>query len=160
MDKDNREVNSMLDKEMIFSRIVNAPRELVYKVWTQQDHLEKWWGPDGFSTTTKLFELKNDGQWIFTMHGPDGRDYPNKIIFIEIDPPSKLVYRHSDDGGSIDVRFKVEVLFEQSGENTLITMHSVFETPEMMKKVVDEYGAYEGAIQHLKNMMIYIETLK
>ena len=148
------------EKEMIFSRIVNAPRELVFDVWTIQEHVEKWWGPDGFTTTSKQFELKPEGVWLFTMHGPDGIDYPNKIVFMEIDRPSKLVYRHSDDEGVEPVRFHSEVTFEEENGKTLITMHMIMETAEMLTKVVEEYGAYEGAIQHLARMRDYLEALQ
>lgn len=152
--------NLKTEKEMIFSREVNAPRELVFDVWTIQEHVEKWWGPDGFATTSKKFELKPGGQWLFTMHGPDGTDYPNKIVFMEIDRPRKLVYRHSDDEGVEPVKFHVEVTFEESAGKTLITMHSVFETAEMLNKVVMDYGAYEGAIQHLARLKDYLEALQ
>jgi uncharacterized protein YndB with AHSA1/START domain len=148
------------EKEMIFSRIVNAPRELVFDVWTNQEHVEKWWGPDGFRTTSKKFELKPEGEWLFTMHGPDGVDYPNKIVFMEIKRPEKLVYRHSDDEWTVPVRFHVEVTFEEENGKTLITMHSIFETAEMLTKVAEEYGAYEGAIQHLARLRDYLEALQ
>jgi len=148
------------EKEMIFSRIVNAPQELVFDVWTIREHVEKWWGPDGFTTTSKKFELKPEGVWLFTMHGPDGIDYPNKIVFMEIDRPSKLVYRHSDDEGVEPIRFHSEVTFEEENGKTLITMHMIMETAEMLTKVIEEYGAYEGAIQHLARMRDYLEALQ
>lgn len=154
------EQNLKTEKEMIFSRIVNAPRELVFDVWTIREHVEKWWGPDGFTTTSKQFELKPEGVWLFTMHGPDGIDYPNKIVFMKIDRPSKLVYRHSDDEGVEPVRFHSEVTFEEENGKTLITMHMIMETAEMLTKVVEEYGAYEGAIQHLARMRDYLEALQ
>ena len=154
------EQNLKTEKEMIFSRIVNAPRELVFDVWTIREHVEKWWGPDGFTTTSKKFELKPEGVWLFTMHGPDGIDYPNKIVFMEIDRPAKLVYRHSDDEGVEPVRFHSEVTFEEENGKTLITMHMIMETAEMLTKVVEEYGAYEGAIQHLARMRDYLEALQ
>ena len=154
------EQNLKTEKEMIFSRIVNAPRELVFDVWTIREHVEKWWGPDGFTTTSKKFELKPEGVWLFTMHGPDGIDYPNKIVFMKIDRPSKLVYRHSDDEGVEPIRFHSEVTFEEENGKTLITMHMIMETAEMLTKVVEEYGAYEGAIQHLARMRDYLEALQ
>ena len=154
------EQNLKTEKEMIFSRIVNAPRELVFDVWTIREHVEKWWGPDGFTTTSKKFELKPEGVWLFTMHGPDGIDYPNKIVFMKIDRPSKLVYRHSDDEGVEPVRFHSEVTFEEENGKTLITMHMIMETAEMLTKVIEEYGAYEGAIQHLARMRDYLEALQ
>lgn len=154
------EKNIKTEKEMIFSRVINAPRELVFDVWTIQEHVEKWWGPNGFTTTSKKFELSPGGEWLFTMHGPDGTDFPNKIVFMEIDRPGKLVYRHSDDEGVVPVKFHVEVTFEDSGGKTLITMHSIFEEAEMLAKVTEEYGAYEGAIQHLARMRDYIKMLE
>ena len=148
------------EKEMIFSRIVNAPRELVFDVWTIREHVEKWWGPDGFTTTSKKFELKPEGVWLFTMHGPDGSDYPNKIVFMEIDRPARLVYRHSDDEGVEPIRFHSEVTFKEENGKTMITMHMIMETAEMLTKVIEEYGAYEGAIQHLARMRDYLEALQ
>lgn len=154
------EQNIKTEREMIFSRIVNAPRELVFDAWTIQEHVEKWWGPDGFRTTSKKFELKPEGVWLFTMHGPDGVDYPNKIVFMEISRPDKLVYRHSDDEGVEPIRFHVEVTFEEENGKTLITMHMIMETTEMLTKVVEEYGAFEGAIQHLGRLRDYIKTMQ
>ncbi len=156
----SEEKNEMLEKEMIFSRIVDAPRELVFDSWTKLEHLEKWWGPDGFTTTTQKFDLKEGGEWIFIMHGPDGRDYPNKIIFEEVNKPLKLVYRHSDNDGALGIKFHVEVNFKESGKKTIITMHSVFEDAEMLKMVVRDYGAYEGAIQHLNKLINYVISIK
>ena len=152
--------NIKRDKEMIFSRTVNAPRELVYDVWTDPEHVVQWWGPTGFTTTSKHMDAKPGGEWLFTMHGPDGRDYPNKIIFIETNRPEKLVYRHSGDVDTEPVNFHVEVTFKDEGGKTGITMHMVFDTAEGMKKVVDEYGAYEGAIQHIARMQEYLARLQ
>src|SRR5205085_1300696 len=79
------------------TRTVDAPRELVWQMWTDPAHVGKWWGPNGFTTTTKSFDLRVGGAWLFTMHGPDGTDYPNKIVYREIVPPARLVYDHGDE---------------------------------------------------------------
>ena len=62
-------------KVMVGTRLLDAPRELVWSVWTDPKHLAQWWGPDGFRTTTSAFDFKPGGVWRFVMHGPDGRDY-------------------------------------------------------------------------------------
>jgi uncharacterized protein YndB with AHSA1/START domain len=69
---------------MIGSRLIDAPRDLVWSVWTDPKHLARWWGPDGFRTTTSSFDFKPGGVWRFVMHGPDGRDYDNRVTFDEI----------------------------------------------------------------------------
>src|SRR5579871_258380 len=66
---------------IIGSRVINAPRDLVWQVWTDPKHLGQWWGPDGFTTTTNSFDMRPGGMWRFVMHGPDGRDYENRVTF-------------------------------------------------------------------------------
>ena len=73
------------------SRIIDGPRQLVFAAYTDARHLAQWWGPDGFTTTTHTFEFRPSGVWEFTMHGPDGTDYPNRIEWLEISPPERIV---------------------------------------------------------------------
>ena len=63
------------DREIVISRVISAPPELVFEVFTEVRHLSQWWGPDGFTTTTRVFEFGIGGVWDFVMHGPDGADY-------------------------------------------------------------------------------------
>jgi uncharacterized protein YndB with AHSA1/START domain len=148
--------SELKEREMIFTRVLNAPRELVFDAWTKPEHLAEWYGPNGFTLTTNSMEVKQGGKWDFTMHGPDGRDFPNRIIFIEVEKPGKLVYRHSGDNDTEDVKFHVTVSFEDLEGKTRLTMHSVFETPEELAKVVKEYGAYEGAKQTLTRLEAFL----
>src|ERR1700730_9629904 len=67
------------DREIVISRVINAPRELVFEAFTEVRHLSRWWGPDGFTTTTRAFEFRVGGEWEFVMHGPDGTDYQRWI---------------------------------------------------------------------------------
>ena len=87
-------------RSIIGKRVLDAPRALVFSVWTDPKHLTQWWGPNGFTTTTYSFDFRPGGTWRFVMHGPDGRDYQNLITFEEIVPPERIVYRH---GGADDV---------------------------------------------------------
>jgi uncharacterized protein YndB with AHSA1/START domain len=64
---------------IIATRVFDAPRELVFALWTDPEHLAQWWGPNGFTTTTHTFDMRPGGAWRFVMHGPDGRDYQNRI---------------------------------------------------------------------------------
>lgn len=80
------------DLEIVVSRLIQAPRHLVFEVYSDPKHLARWWGPNGFTTTTHSFEFRKGGVWDFTMHGPDRTDYPNWIQWLEISPPEQLVF--------------------------------------------------------------------
>ena len=72
------------DREISISRLLNAPIDLVWEVWTDPEHIKNWWGPNGFTNTISTMDVKPEGEWDLTMHGPDGTDYKNKSIFKEI----------------------------------------------------------------------------
>ena len=147
------------DREMLFTRMFNAPRVLVWKAWTNSEQLAHWWGPDGFTLTTHSMEVKENSTWRFTMHGPDGRDYENKIIYIEVKEPERLVYRHSGDKGVEPVRFQVTVNFTENNDTTELSMHMQFATPEDLKRVIENYGADKGAVQTIGRLVEFIESL-
>src|SRR4029077_10253518 len=83
------DVEPEADREIVIERLLDAPRELVFEVFTSADHLARWWGPTGFSVTTYAFDFQVGGVWRFVMHGPDGRDYQNRLVFDVIEPPSR-----------------------------------------------------------------------
>ncbi|HEU4364820.1 MAG TPA: SRPBCC domain-containing protein [Candidatus Krumholzibacteria bacterium] len=147
------------DRELVFTRVFAAPRELVWKAWTQQEHVGQWWGPNGFTTTTHEMNVKPGGAWRFIMHGPDGRDYPNRIHFIEVAEPERLVYRHGGDGDVEDVEFHVTVTFTQQGKQTALTMRMLFPSAEERERVVREYGADEGAVQTLNRLNTHLHAM-
>lgn len=78
------------DRELVISRMLNAPVELVWEAWTKPEHIAQWWGPNGFSNTITKMDMVKGGEWDLVMHGPDGTEYVNKSIFKEIVPRKKL----------------------------------------------------------------------
>src|SRR4029450_593164 len=84
------------DREIVMSRFISAPRELVFEAFTQVRHLSRWWGPEGFSTTTRSFEFRVGGACDFVMHGPDGIDYQEWITWREIVPPEQIALLHGE----------------------------------------------------------------
>jgi len=145
------------DREIVLSRLLDAPRELVFAVWTDPKQIVQWWGPRGFTTTSHEMSVTPGGVWRFVMHGPDGRDYKNKIIYTEVVRPERLVYRHAGEDEHEDVRFHVTVTFEAQGRKTLLTMRSVFATAQERDDVVEKYGALEGARQTLERLAQHVE---
>src|SRR5919205_3792883 len=87
------------DREIVISRFIDAPRALVFEAFTEVRHLSRWWGPEGFSTTTGAFEFRVGGEWVFVMHGPDGTDYPEWISWTEIAPPERIALLHGEFAG-------------------------------------------------------------
>jgi uncharacterized protein YndB with AHSA1/START domain len=140
-------------------RVLDAPRDLVWRVWTDPKHLAQWWGPHGFTTTTSAYQCKIGGVWRFIMHGPDGRDYENRIIFEVVDPPMKLVYRHGGEGDVEPVQFRTTVTFEDLGNKTRLTMRGVFPSAAERDRLIREYGADKGMVETLARLNEYVSKM-
>jgi len=143
------------DREIVTTRVFDAPRELVFKVWTDPEHIARWWGPNGFTTTTQKMTVEPGGVWEFVMHGPDGTDYPNRIRFIEVVEPERLVYIHGSAENDPN-EFHTRVTFEDLGGKTRLTMQAVFKTAAGRDYVVREYNAIEGGKQTLERLAQYL----
>ena len=140
------------DREIVIARLIDAPRTRVFNAWTDPQQVVQWWGPRGFTTTTHKMEVRPGGVWRFVMHGPDGRDYQNKITYLEIVPPERLVYKHGGDEDLERVSFQTTVTFNAEGNKTRVTMRAVFPTSEKRDRVIKEYGALEGGEQTLARL--------
>lgn len=147
------------DRKLIQTRTFEAPPETVFAAWTDPELLGRWWGPNGFTTTTHAFELRVGGRWQFTMHGPDGRDYQNEIEFQQVERPRRLGYRHLGQAGQEPVRFTVTVEFAAlPGGRTLLTATSTFESAEDLGRIDATYGASEGLVEHLARLRQFVHA--
>ena len=109
--------------KVTYRRHFDVPVRLAFEAWSSQEHLEQWWGPDGFTVTTKSMDFSKGGLWDFVMHGPDGRDYKNKIQFMEIKKPHSIFYKHVGHGEGVkEVGFQSRIIFEEAGEGTNLTI--------------------------------------
>ncbi len=147
------------DKELYTSRVFNAPPALVFETWTKSEHLANWFGPDGFTITTKRFSSVPGGEWEFTMHGPDGRDYPNLIRFTKIVKPKRIEYIQMGDPSSEEDAFFVELDFTESDGKTKFEMKMTFRDKDFLDHVINEYGALEGQKQTLNRLKKYLTEL-
>ncbi len=135
------------EREIVATRVVDAPREFVFKLWTDPSHVGQWWGPKGFTTTISEMDVRPGGVWRFVMHGPDGVDYENKIIYREIVKPERLVYSHVSGP-----QFHVTATFAEQGDKTKLTVRMLFESPTQREKVIKEFRAIEGLNQTLERL--------
>lgn len=81
--------------ELKTSRHLRAPRHEVFAAISNPERLARWWGPAGFTNTFEICEFRNGGRWLFTMHGPDGANYPNECTFLDIQAGERVVIRHT-----------------------------------------------------------------
>jgi uncharacterized protein YndB with AHSA1/START domain len=153
------------DREIVISRLFDAPRELVWAAWTDPQQVVQWWGPQGFTTTIHEMDVRPGGVMRHTMHGPDGTDYPNKSVFKEVVKPERLVYSHGGGKkGDVGASFEATWTFEAQGDKTLLTIRQVFPSAEARDHIVKTYNAVEGGKQtlgrlagHLEGMSVVIE---
>jgi uncharacterized protein YndB with AHSA1/START domain len=145
------------ENELVLSRLLNAPRPLVFDAWTTPEHIGKWWGPQGFTTTTYEMAFEVGGRWRFMMHGPDGTDYPNLVVYTEIVRPERICYDHGDDKGVADPapNFKVRVTFEDRDGKTLLTLRMLVASAEQLE-AMKKFGAVEGGTQTLDRLEHYL----
>ena len=144
------------DREILLTRVFDAPRELVFNAWIDPNHIAQWFGPDGFTTTILEMDVRPGGVWRFIMHGPDGVDYPNKIVYVEIVKPERLVYNHFSEDVDEPGQFHVTMTFAEQAGKTVLSMQMLFETAAERDRVVKEYGAIEGGEQTLDRLAAYL----
>jgi uncharacterized protein YndB with AHSA1/START domain len=119
--------------EIKITRVYDAPLKAVWDAWTDPKQVAQWWGPRGFTLTTHSKDLRSGGTWHYTMHGPDGVDYPNMTKYLEVEKHARLVYDH----GGYDDRpplFRVTALFSESKGKTKLDMSMSFATAEVAEE--------------------------
>lgn len=145
-------MTSTADREIVTERLIDAPREMVFAAWTDPEQVVKWWGPDGFTNTIHEMDVRPGGLWRFVMHGPDGTDYQNRIVFAEVVAPSLIVYEHVSTP-----KFRSTVTFVEEGGKTRLTMRAVFEDAQAYEMAVKTFGAVEGGKQTLGRLAAFVE---
>lgn len=159
MDMENKKAISTADREIVVSRVFDAPRELVWEAWTDPRHVVHWWGPNGFTTTIEKMDVRPGGVWKLTMHGPDGTDYPNKSIFTEVVKPERICFSHVGSKEDDNVEFEATWTFEDVDGKTRVTMRGIFPTEAARDKAIKVYGALEGAHQTLARLDGYLPQI-
>jgi len=139
------------DREIVIARVFNAPRDFVFKAFTDRDDVDQWYGPDGFTTTTIDMDVRPGGEWNYLMRHEKYGEFRNRIRYRQVVRPERLQYTHDSGVDGDPSAFEVTVLFEMQGKKTKVTMRSVFRTVAEMEKVKG-YGAIEGGIQTLERL--------
>lgn len=149
-----------IDREIVLSRVIAAPRELVFKVWTDPEHLVQWFGPEGFKLETHEIDIRVGGRWRFLFIGPGGTRYDNRIVFVKIESPRLIEMLHGADVDDDPNRFRTVVTFdEQDGGKTVITLRQLHPSKERRAATI-AFGAVEFGYQTLGKLARHVEALK
>jgi len=144
----------------VLSRVFDAPRELVFKAWTEAEHFVRWFGPKGFVTTLHAAEFRVGGMLRFDMVAPDGKCWDNRIVFLEIKAPELLVFDHGSDKDADPGRFRVTLTFdEQSDKKTVLTLRQLHPTKEQRANGIG-FGAVELGYQTLDKLAEHLRALR
>jgi uncharacterized protein YndB with AHSA1/START domain len=146
-------------QELLFSRVYEAPRQLVFEAWTKPEHIVHWWGPKGFTTTSKEMNVRPSGSWRLIMRAPTGQEFHNRIDYLEVISPERLVYQHVGESKGHDVRFVTTTTFEDLGGKTRVIMRLKFETLKAAQHVIDTYHADQGGVDTLDRLGDYLTKM-
>jgi uncharacterized protein YndB with AHSA1/START domain len=128
--KKRRSLERLADRELVTSRVLDATPGRVFAAWTDPDRLARWWGPAGFTNTFQEIAIRPGGAWRFVMHGPEGTDYRNESVFVEVAEPERIVLDHVSGP-----RFRLTATFTEHAGRTLLTWHMLFESAAVCAKV-------------------------
>jgi uncharacterized protein YndB with AHSA1/START domain len=142
------------ERTITITRVVKARRQLAWEACTRPEHLDRWWGPDGFTTRTLAHELRVGGQWKYTMTAADGTVFPNLITYTGVALHEQLVYDHGD--WNDPQLFQGSLIFTDVEGGTLITLHTIFPSKQARDLVVEQHGAIEGGQQTLAHLDAYL----
>ncbi|MEX2609992.1 MAG: SRPBCC family protein [Gemmatimonadota bacterium] len=144
-------------RELVLSRVVDAPCALVFEAWTSPEHVDRWMGPRGYTTETLSMDVRVGGAWRYTMTGPDGTVYPNRVTYRAIEPPARLEYRHDADTDEDPHGFDVWVSFaeEEEGRRTRVSMRMRLASKEARDFTIG-FGAVELGYQTLARLAEHV----
>ncbi len=138
-----------LDREIVLSRVIAAPRDRVFQAWTDPKQLVQWFGPDGFKIESLECDVRTGGRWRFIYTGPDGTRWENRMVFLRLEAPRLIEIEHGSDKDEDPARFHVTVMFDaQSDGKTVLTLRQLHPTKEQRDATID-FGAVEFGYQTL-----------
>ena len=149
-----------LDREIVLSRVINAPRELIFSAWADPSHLPQWFGPAGFRVETKSIDIRVGGDWRFDLIAPDGKLYRSRMQFLRIERPHLIEFDHGADKDNDPGIFRTTITFdEQSDGKTVITLRQLHPTKSQRDATIGS-GAVEFGYQTLDKLAQHVESSK
>jgi uncharacterized protein YndB with AHSA1/START domain len=149
-----------IDREIVFGRVIDAPRSVVYSAWTDPDQIQQWFGPEGMVIETKEIDLNPGGVWRFDMVAPDGTRYTNRMVFLRMEAPARIEVEHGSDQENDPGRFRMLVTFdEQSDGKTVLTLRQMHPSKEQRETGIG-FGAVEYGGQTLEKLALHVAKVR
>lgn len=147
-----------IDREVVISRVINAPRSTVYSAWTDPEQIVKWFGPEGMVIESKAIDIRPGGTWRFDMVAPDGTRYTNRMVFLSLEAPSRIEVEHGSDEDNDPRKFRMLVTFdEQANGKTVLTLRQCHPTKEIRDNAIG-FGAVEYGGQTLHKLALHVSS--
>jgi uncharacterized protein YndB with AHSA1/START domain len=147
-----------IDREIVFARVVDASREVVFRAWTDPSEIVQWFGPEGMSIDTHEIDIRVGGVWRFDMVAPDGTCYGNRMEFLRIERPALLEVNHGGDVDDDPGKFRMLVTFdEQSNGKTVVTLRQMHPSKAQRDNTIG-FGAVEYGVQTMNKLAAHISA--
>lgn len=149
-------------RTLVITRTLNAPRSLVWKMFSDPYHLAQWWGPRGYTNRVERLDFRTGGSWLHVMIGPDGRELPTENVILEVKEPERIVYRNAPAdpklfGENPPPAFTKTLTLEEAGGKTILTLVCSFDTAEQREAVVRR-GFVLGTNESFDKLEDYLAT--
>ena len=149
----------ILERELVLTRVLDAPRELVFSAWINPEHLSAWFCPEGYTSETHEIDIRVGGRWRFSYLSPEGIRYENRVVFLNIDEPNSIEFDHGPDEDDSATRFRVLItLDEQSNGKTVLSLRQLHPTKAQRDGGLG-FGAVEIGNGTLNNLEKYLTTI-
>jgi uncharacterized protein YndB with AHSA1/START domain len=145
------------DREIVMTRVFDAPRRLVFEAWTKPEHLTRWWGRRGSTLPVCEMDFRPGGAWRFVERGRDGGEHAFRGVYREIVPPERLVYTFEFEGMPGHVSIETLTFVEQDGKTTLVNT-VLFESVEDRDGMLRS-GMEAGAVETLDRLAEHLTEL-
>ncbi len=149
--------NGELDREIVLSRVIDAPRDLVFRAWVEPTRMFQWFGPRGFRCEVhEVSEAKGDAVWRFDMIAPDGQRFKNRMVFLDVRPNERLVFDHGADKDDDPNLFRMTITFDQQSDGkTVVTLRQLHPSKAQRERTIG-FGAVELGYQTLDKLNEYL----
>ena len=149
----------ILERELVLTRVLDAPRELVFSAWINPEHLSAWFCPEGYTSETHEIDIRVGGRWRFSYLSPEGIRYENRVVFLNIDEPNSIEFDHGPDEDDSATRFRVLITFdEQSNGKTVLSLRQLHPSKAQRDGGLG-FGAVEIGNGTLNNLEKYLTTI-